>query len=891
MVTLFPLLFSPHVIRRIFFKTMYNDDLSRKIKMNDPEMGIWRYSYNEYSEMTNQLDARTNTVAFSFDTRGRLTNKSARYGFEDDFVTLAEYEYGTNGYQYNRLVKVTENDGTTGDESYFYDILGTATNISRFISGAGTYQRGFAYDALGRITTVVYPHKADNAEPYTIRYEYHEQNGLLNKISEVDSAGAFKTNLLSGISYDHYGRRKIMTYGNNVATYYSYDVLTGLLNNQEVMKNGTLQNVNYLFDAAGNVLSKEDVQNGVKHEYGYDDLNRLLSSKLTMTSAEPGQQEDYDETFSYDPLGNILTKDKQGGYGYSDYVYTRAHAVESYTYTRNNLGTPEETDVNIEYDANGNMAKKIETTDVISKTTTYEWDIENRLSVVKEGSKVISSYLYDHTGERLKKTANGSSVYYLGGMSQIKADANNSAQHFIFDGVNRIAAAVTKCSNNNDRFWMHTDHIGSTSMITSAAGEKIQRLVYKAFGKIHAHWENGSWSLGETALLGGIGFTGQEHDDETGLMYYGARYYDAGMGRFISADTMVPDPMNTQDYGRYTYVRNNPIRYTDPSGHTPEDEESDTDDDAMLIPPGETEPYTQEDIDRDVARAQAEGTYIAGEDTDEEKAMLAMMGEVNDIMFGNPNAQIGEISNYGDQLDFTYSTSTGVGFVNSFYQDGKGYSTNTSFFNDGTFFSRISFSEGGARFAMGNTAEFLTSIFSINGSNSMLNLNDINSISNSNIAGMAGLPTVAYKFWSSNSGMPNAGQLQNALIGFGIAAIVASAALAVIPMSLGSVSTVAFSVVHAIKNAIPATIAGAKLGYYRFVDEIYPRIYTTSMQIMDLVQNANWYQNNYGSLLQSERLLIQMTVQSTYWWFTPVSAPDKITQVPAVLYYILNNNK
>ena len=534
--------------------------------MNDPDMGIWQYFYNEFSEMTSQLDARTNTVAFFFDTRGRLTNKSARYGLEDDFVTLAEYEYGTNGYQYNRLVKVIENDGTTGEESYFYDILGTATNISRFISGAGTYQRGFAYDALGRITTVVYPHKADNTEPYTIRYEYHEQNGLLNKISEVDSAGALKTNLLSGISYDHYGRRKVMTYGNEVTTYYSYDALTGLLNNQEVMKNGILQNVNYAFDAAGNVLSKEDTQNGIKHEYGYDDLNRLLSSKLTMTSAEPGQQENYDETFSYDPLGNILTKDKQGGYGYSDYVYTRAHAVESYTYTRNNLGTPEETDVSIEYDANGNMAKKIETTDGNSKNTTYEWDIENRLSVVKEGSKVISSYLYDHTGERLKKTANGSSVYYLGGMSQIKADAN-TAYHFIFDGVTRIASIVE--GSSTDTFFMHTDNIGSTSMITSAEGIKIQRLVYKAFGKIHAHWENGSWSLGETSLRGGIGFTGQEADDETKLMYYGARYFNAAIGRFISADTMVPDPMNTQDYGRYTYVRNNPVKYTDPSGHVP----------------------------------------------------------------------------------------------------------------------------------------------------------------------------------------------------------------------------------------------------------------------------------------------------------------------------------
>ncbi len=70
------------------------------------------------------------------------------------------------------------------------------------------------------------------------------------------------------------------------------------------------------------------------------------------------------------------------------------------------------------------------------------------------------------------------------------------------------------------------------------------------------------------------GFTGQKFDASDGLMYYGARYYDAALGRFISADTIVPSTYNPQALNRYSYVLNNPVRYVDPSGHCPIDEET-----------------------------------------------------------------------------------------------------------------------------------------------------------------------------------------------------------------------------------------------------------------------------------------------------------------------------
>jgi len=88
----------------------------------------------------------------------------------------------------------------------------------------------------------------------------------------------------------------------------------------------------------------------------------------------------------------------------------------------------------------------------------------------------------------------------------------------------------------------------------------VSRQFYYPFGGIR---NPGGASVVDT----GVGFTGQRLDESTGLMFCQARYYDPLTARFISADTIIPDPGNPQDFNRYSYVRNNPVGYTDPSGN------------------------------------------------------------------------------------------------------------------------------------------------------------------------------------------------------------------------------------------------------------------------------------------------------------------------------------
>ncbi|MCB9431208.1 MAG: RHS repeat-associated core domain-containing protein [Ardenticatenaceae bacterium] len=86
-------------------------------------------------------------------------------------------------------------------------------------------------------------------------------------------------------------------------------------------------------------------------------------------------------------------------------------------------------------------------------------------------------------------------------------------------------------------------------------------------GSLARYRPYGSYRTTPTQTLTDRDFTGQRENREFGLLYYQARYYLPGVGRFISADTIVPNPANPQSYNRYTYVENRPINLIDPSGH------------------------------------------------------------------------------------------------------------------------------------------------------------------------------------------------------------------------------------------------------------------------------------------------------------------------------------
>jgi RHS repeat-associated protein len=130
---------------------------------------------------------------------------------------------------------------------------------------------------------------------------------------------------------------------------------------------------------------------------------------------------------------------------------------------------------------------------------------------------------------------------------------------YYYAGSQLIALRVLT-QTGNTLYYLHSDHLGSTSLTTDSSGNVTARQNYYPYGAIRSGG----------GMPTDVGYTGQRLD-ATGLMHYGARYYSSYLNRWIQPDTIVPDLNNPQSLNRYSYVRNNPVKYTDPTGHKEDD--------------------------------------------------------------------------------------------------------------------------------------------------------------------------------------------------------------------------------------------------------------------------------------------------------------------------------
>ncbi len=152
---------------------------------------------------------------------------------------------------------------------------------------------------------------------------------------------------------------------------------------------------------------------------------------------------------------------------------------------------------------------------------------ENHLVSVS-GNGTTTTFVYDGDGNRVRKTVTGSEdILYINKYYEKNLTTGNVTTNYYLG--DRLVAQRGETTLR----YIHQDHLSGTSLMTVPTDRK---------------------------------FTGQRLDD-TGLYYYGARYYDPEIGRFISADTFVQYPANPQSFNRYSYCLNNPLRYIDPSGH------------------------------------------------------------------------------------------------------------------------------------------------------------------------------------------------------------------------------------------------------------------------------------------------------------------------------------
>ena len=461
------------------------------------------------------------------------------------------------------------------------------------------------FDALNRPVSLTAP------DGSVYRPTFNEAN-LLEKV-DVNLRGAqTATAFVTNIDYDAKGQRALIEYGNGTKTEYAYDPLTFRLRNLKTTRStdqARLQDLSYTYDPAGNITRIRDgarqtiyFNNDVvtpDNDYAYDAIYRLINAAgrehigqasqpqttwddqflVHLPAPTDGQaMRRYTEQYQYDPVGNFqhLIHQAATGNWTRKYAYDEPSLIEAGKNSNRLSGTTvgSNTPEHYMYDAHGNMTS-------MPHFSLMQCDYRDQLQatsrqVVTEGSAETTYYVYDATGQRVRKVTerqNGTRKNeraYLGGFEVYREYEGNGTEvtleretlHVMAD-KQRIALVETRTGNEPsgpDQLirYQSGNHLGSASLELDDAGQVISYEEYYPYGST-------SYQAGRRAAevsLKRYRYTGKERDEETGFAYHGARHYAPWLGRWTS-----PDPSFLSDGTNiYCYVNGNPIRKFDPDG-------------------------------------------------------------------------------------------------------------------------------------------------------------------------------------------------------------------------------------------------------------------------------------------------------------------------------------
>ncbi|MYM57744.1 type IV secretion protein Rhs [Vibrio sp. OCN044] len=380
---------------------------------------------------------------------------------------------------------------------------------------------------------------------------------------------------------DAYDHTLAETLGNGLVNTYSHDANTGRPNyitthkasvlfdpsiRQSTAKGRNVRFIQYRYDNHNNVTYRYDESLGITDTWQYDGLDRVVHNKVSLVSKDrhgvnnpdfAGQFE-----YQYDKLGNIKYKSDIGRYDYSG-RNAGPHAV-----TKAN-------GLHYQYDANGNMLRA-RADGSAQNERELEWTAFNKPSKIVRNGKTVE-FFYDANHNRyLKKNSDGIETFYFGKSYERITDTNTGItqhKHFVYAGGKLIALNTQSMDDNNQLKdkqirYLHYDALNSVDMITDGYGNVVERRSYDTWGKLRGIiWRQDDLMAVTQPVITSRAYTGHENIEEVELVHMNGRVYDPELARFISADPYVQQLYSVGSFNRYSYVLNNPLSYTDPSGY------------------------------------------------------------------------------------------------------------------------------------------------------------------------------------------------------------------------------------------------------------------------------------------------------------------------------------
>jgi RHS repeat-associated protein len=581
--------------------TVTYDALGRKTSQSDPDAGITGYVYNALGELICSSDARGIVTVNDYDALGRVWRIRSGPGSCATTTPVAT-TYTADlldsvpalGLGVSRVLDITRFDteklGQPSHTTRWQTTGATYDLVDRYIQDptydpwgrvessatttgpidpllAETYVTSTTYDALGRVATVIDATGGGTENMYTPRGFLRRVRDVLNKslvyweLLEVDARGQ------SLREHKHNGV---------IRTQRGYDVESGRLQSiySSSITNAVLQDLTYSFDALGNLIQRSDLRAGRQERFQYDQLNRLLQGAVHDLGNGSAKLDD-SIRLSYDALGNICSKNDHafsyasgGGCGFASGA-AGPHAV-----LRRNVGPGVSDYISYQYDPAGNQVAAIDHRSNGSEGRQIRFNAGGLADRVATSSSAVSEFRYGGGGRYLRiDSLNGASkttTRYLPGIELIiRPDRSVERKRYIGGFLILTEKMAGTAIQSREYRYQLGDHLGSIDTLVDETGTVRERLSFDPHGNRRQAEGANAW----LALVEGYaapntthGFTGHEHIDLANIVHMNGRLYDPALGRMLSPDPVVQELYNAQNLNRYTYVLNNPLSFTDPSG-------------------------------------------------------------------------------------------------------------------------------------------------------------------------------------------------------------------------------------------------------------------------------------------------------------------------------------
>jgi len=595
-----------------------NDAWGRVTQTTNPDNSFSVNTYDDINNVLIETDEENNQVQKWYDKLGRIVIEKERNN--GVFVTKQTTSYDDGGNV------ISEQNALNAVTRYSYDLLGQLTGV--LTAKNELFQYG--YDRLGNQTSIQYPGGGTISKKYDevgrlIQYTdestktkkmYYDKTGNLSKLIDrkgqtIDYAYDSKNRLLSrsssgsSISYTYYpdGKRKTMTDQTGI-TRYTYYPHNGLLKEKVFPDGNTIE---YRYDSRGNKIlvigpfeftarytsySYDEVnridsvytEHGLTASYEYFKNDRYKKTQLGMGTQMHYTYEDFnlktlrhtdssgenafnEYSYEYDLNGNVTGITENG---YSDiFTYDPLGRVETSSqfigttgpFTNQNSGQFGALFFNetYGYDARGNRTSLESDFTPNLEAWAYTYDVWNRLTSATDEYNATVTYTYNGDDQLYERTENGFTTRYYWDDSNIIGEAfvNGANVSPIASYIYGYGLLERIASSSNRALYLMNGHQDVVGMVGPYGGF-LNQYDYDIWGKQLGWFQS---------IPNPFGYSSEYLDSTTNLLFLGSRWYDANTARFLQEDTFEGELKNPLSLNLYTYAHNDPIAYSDPSGH------------------------------------------------------------------------------------------------------------------------------------------------------------------------------------------------------------------------------------------------------------------------------------------------------------------------------------